>query len=56
MCLVLNRIYLQFDIYFYVGSFDEESTEDMEKLLALTVDYPGDNEDSISFFIFSYLQ
>ena len=56
--LFYSFVCYQFDIYFYVGSFDEESTEDMErkKLWVLTLDHPGDNEDSISFFIFSYLQ
>ena len=29
--LFYSFVYYQFDIYFYVGSFDEESTKDIEK-------------------------
>ena len=29
--LIYSFVYYQFDIYFYVGSIDEESTEDMER-------------------------
>ena len=55
---IYSFVCYQFAIYFYVGSIHEESTKDMEekKLWPLTMDHSGDNEDSISFFIFSYLQ
>ena len=54
---IYSFVCYQFAIYFYVGSICEKSTEDMEKKLwPLTIDHSGDNEDSISFFIYSYLQ
>ena len=55
---IYSLVCYQVDVYFYMGSIDEESTEDMEenKLWPLTIDHSEDNEDSISFFIFFYLQ
>ena len=56
--LIYSIVCYQFDIYLYVGSFDEEWTEDMEKknfdLLQSII--PEMIRILLDFFIFSYLQ